>query len=239
MHTDSGTLDIGTGAPAFWAAPAGSGRLPVVIVFMEVLGLDASVEDLCHELASAGVLALAPDFYHGERFTRDQLEQALGRLRTLRDDSVMADVAKAIAALERHARADADRIGVFGVCMGGRLAFLASAVHGTRLRSSVCCYGGGIAPLEDRFGRPPLLDRVEFLQAPMLLVYGAEDASIRPDEHARIAEALSMARRRYVLSVYPEVGHAFLNAHRPGYRADVAASAWKEIKAFLAGSLQA
>lgn len=227
---DSGWLEIGSNVPGFWAAPPGDTVCPAVIVFMEVLGVDASVEALCQRLVRLGYFALAPDFYHGERLTHDQ---AMEKLRTLRDDDVMADVGKALATLRAHRRVDPARIAVLGVCMGGRHAFLANSVHAAQLKAAVCFYGGGIAPVQDRYGRAPLLDRIGSMRAPILLAYGAEDASIQPDEHARVASALSAARHRYTLSVYPGVGHAFLNEQRPGYRTEVADAAWREIEAFL------
>ncbi len=236
-NSDRGWLDIGPGVRGFWAAPEGDTARPAVIVFMEAFGVDASVEEQCQRLARLGYFALAPDFYHGERFTREQVDQALEKLRTLKDDDVMTDTGKALAILRTHRRVDASRIAVLGMCMGGRHAFLANSVHAAQLKAAVCFYGGGIAPVQDRFGRAPLLDRIGSMRAPILLVYGAEDASIQPDEHARIASALSTARHRYTLSVYPGVGHAFLNAHRPGYRIEVADAAWRETEAFLGATV--
>ena len=37
---------------------------------------------------------------------------------------------------------------------------------------------------------------------------------IAPDEHGRIAQALSIAKKRYTLSVFPVAGHGFLSATR-------------------------
>ncbi|MHB1528983.1 MAG: dienelactone hydrolase family protein [Acidiferrobacteraceae bacterium] len=239
MAQQSGGLDLGDGVRGFWAAPEGTGVLPAVIVFMEAFGLDQSVEDLCQRLADLGYFALAPDLYHGERFTREQTEQAIARLRRLRDDEAMVDTTRALAALKAHPRVDESRLAVFGVCMGGRLAFLANSIHAAQLQGAVCCYGGGIAPVEDRLGRIPLLDRIGAMRAPLLLLYGAEDTSIAPDEHARIVSALSAARHRYTLSVFPGVGHGFLNAYRPGYRADVAEAAWRSASVFLGEVLHA
>jgi carboxymethylenebutenolidase len=116
--------------------------------------------------------------------------------------------------------------------MGGRLAFLANATHGARLAAAVSFYGGGIAPAEPK-GRQPLLDRVADVRAPQLLVYGAKDGSIAPDEHARLAQALAAADKRYTMAVFPDAPHAFATFDRESYREAQAKAAWHTTFAFL------
>jgi carboxymethylenebutenolidase len=117
--------------------------------------------------------------------------------------------------------------------MGGRLAFLANAVHGARLAASVSFYGGGIAPAVPRGKRKPLLDRIDDLSAPQLLIYGGRDASIASDEHARIAKALSDANKRYTLAVLPDAPHAFATFDRDSYHPAAAEAAWRIAFAFF------
>lgn len=223
----------------FMVAPGTTTRpVPAVVVLMEAFGVNESVRDLCATLAARGYLALAPDLYQGQVYPLSARERAFAALRALTDDTAMAAVGSALAWLGRAPQVMPGRMAMFGVCMGGRLAFLANSAHAGSLRGAVCFYGGGIAPEQDPFGRPALLDRAACVQGPLWLAYGAEDPSITPAEHGRIAEALSRARRRYTLTVFPGVGHAFLNAYRPGFVPGVAARAWEEALGFLAEILQ-
>ncbi|MDQ2916540.1 MAG: dienelactone hydrolase family protein, partial [Pseudomonadota bacterium] len=112
-------------------------------------------------------------------------------------------------------------------------AFLTNAVHGERLAASVSFYGGGIAPAVAHGKRKPLLDRVPELSAPQLMIYGARDASIASDEHARVAKALSDANKRYTLAVLPDAPHAFATFDRESYHAPAAEAAWRIAFAFL------
>ena len=99
-------------------------------------------------------------------------------------------------------------------------------------------YGGSIAPDgPDRFGRTPPIGEADKMQAPILLGYGAEDQGIPPSEHARIAQTLSAAKKRYTLAVYPGAAHGFLCEERTSYAPKVAERAWLEIIAFLHTSL--
>jgi carboxymethylenebutenolidase len=59
-----------------------------------------------------------------------------------------------------------------------------------------------------------------------MLNYGADDESIPAEEHERIAEALSKAKKRYILSVFPNAGHGFMSDRRDSYAAAPAQEAW-------------
>ncbi|HET7369534.1 MAG TPA: dienelactone hydrolase family protein, partial [Gammaproteobacteria bacterium] len=119
------------------------------------------------------------------------------------------------------------RVMLTGFCLGGRLAFRAHAALADRVAASACFYGGGIAPLEDRFGREDLLGHIARMRAPLMLFYGADDQSIRPDEHGRLVEALSSAGLRYGLHVFADTGHAFFCDERSNYKAAAAAESWE------------
>ena len=129
--------------------------------------------------------------------------------------------------------------GIIGFCMGGRLAFLSNCRFPGRLQAAVSFYGGAIAPgvSPDRLGRIPPIGEAEKMQGPMFLGYGAEDQGITGEEHARIAKTLTDLRKRYVLSVYPGAGHAFLCEERPAYAPKVEPIAWRDSIEFLKANL--
>jgi dienelactone hydrolase len=85
--------------------------------------------------------------------------------------------------------------------------------------------------------RKPLVDRAVDLGAPQLLIYGAQDASIASDEHARIAKALSDANKRYTLAVMPDAPHAFATFDRESYHASAAEAAWRMTFGFFIDTL--
>jgi carboxymethylenebutenolidase len=207
------------------------------MVIMEAFGLNSNIKNVCHRLAKAGYAALAPDFYHGDIYEYTDLQNAIAKLKSLNDDTVMAEVGKGLEFLAGRQEVAADRVGVMGFCMGGRYTFLANAVHADKFKAAAAFYGAGIAPEKDALGRQPLLDRVAAMQAPIMLVYGADDESIAPDEHGRIAQALSTAKKRYILSVFPNAGHGFLSDRRDSYAAAPAREAWQMTMNFFRHNL--
>jgi carboxymethylenebutenolidase len=208
------TVTLAQGLTGYYVRPTGAGPFPAVLVLMEAFGLNAYIKSVCDRLAKAGYAALAPDFYHGATFSYTDRQGAIGKLKSLQDSVVMAELGKAIDFLSQRKEVKANRIGVVGFCMGGRLAFLASQTFPTQIKAAVCFYGGGIAAKSDPLGRRSLLEQVSTIQAPILLIYGAEDTSIPADEHSRITLALSEQKKRYVLSVFPNAGHGFASSDR-------------------------
>jgi carboxymethylenebutenolidase len=220
------------------AHPQGHGRFPGVVVMMEAYGITGHIRAVCERLAKTGFVALAPDIFHGELISYTDTNRAMSKIPTLRDDQVLSEISQTLDWLAAHKNVDPKRLGIIGFCMGGRLAFLANCRFPDRIKAAVGYYGGGISPQgPDRFGRTPPIGEAHEMQTPILLGYGADDQSIPPAEHARIAETLSAAKKRYTLSVYPDAGHAFLCEERANYAPQAAEKAWQEINAFLHANL--
>jgi carboxymethylenebutenolidase len=232
LHTES--ISLAQGVSGYLAKPSGVPGIGVVVL-MEAFGLNAFVKGVCERFARAGYIAVAPDIYHGDIFDYANREGAIARIGRVDDDVAMQEVGLALDALVAHGAREG-RLAVIGFCMGGRLAFLANAVHGDRLAASVALYGGGIAPAVPK-GRKPLLDRAADLGAPQLLIYGAKDVSIASDEHARIAKALSDANKRYTLAVLPDAPHAFATFDRDSYHPAAAEAAWRMTFGFFVDTL--
>src|SRR3972149_5756105 len=134
--------------PAYECQPTGKSPAPAVIVIMEAFGLNSHIKDVTERVAREGYVAIAPDLYH--RFGSpiipyEDLPKALGYLQQLQDDKLMVEVGATIAHLKRQPFVRADRIGIMGFCMGGRVTFLAAARHAADLTAAVPFYGGGIA----------------------------------------------------------------------------------------------
>jgi len=230
----STNLSLNNELDAYVARPDGAGPFPAIVVLMEVFGLKRHIQQACDRLARAGLIAVAPDIYHGQTYDYSDMDGALGHIRRLDDATVMNETGAALDWLDKEPGVDPRRLGVAGFCMGGRFAFLAASRHADRLRAAACFYGGGIAPEgEDRFGRTPPIREAEAIKGPVFLGYGADDQSIGPDEHGRIAATLTGLKKRYSLSVYPGAGHGFLCEERASYAPAAAAEAWPEAIDFL------
>ena len=236
--SNSTSIKISDSLNGYAVQPAGKGSFPGMVVLMEAFGITAHIQSVCERLANAGFAAVAPDIFHGDVFAYTDTDKVRPKIQTIRDDQVMGEMAESLDWLETQHNVNRERLGIIGFCMGGRLAFLAHCRFPDRLQAAVSFYGGGIAPDgPDRFGRIPPIGEAEKTRVPVFLGYGAEDSSITPTEHARVAEKLSSLKKRYTLAVYPGAGHGFLCEERASYAPAMADIAWKEAIGFLQSTL--
>lgn len=234
MATTSSTVQISTPdgtMSGFLARPSEEGKYPAVLVIMEAFGLNQHIKDVATRIAAEGYVALAPDVYYRQANAvvgYDQLPEAISLMTSLRDDAIVQDVSAAVAHLEAQPFVRADRIGITGFCMGGRISFL-SACTIPSLKAAAPFYGGGIGGL---------LDRAAGISCPMLLFFGDQDPFIPNQEVATIRTTLGSLGKNAEVQVYPGAPHGFFCNERDSYRADAAADAWKRLTTFLARHLK-
>jgi carboxymethylenebutenolidase len=232
-------IQITKDLPGYYVTPAGTGKFPAVIVLMEAFGLNKWCKSICDRLAQSGFAAIAPDFYRGATYAYTDVPGAIAKLKSLNDDGIMSDVGKSIEFLAGKPELNTNGIGVIGFCMGGRYAFLANAVYPTKIKAAISFYGGGIdAAAGNPLGQKSLLDRVTAMQSPIMLMYGSEDQLIAADEHGRVATALSKAKKRYILNLFPNAGHGFMSDRRENFSPEAAAEAWMMTTGFLSQNLK-
>src|SRR5690348_13151009 len=231
MSVTGDMIDVG-GMPAYLARAAASGPSPAVLVIQEAFGLNGHIKDVARRVAAEGYVALAPDLYwrggKGRSVGYDQLPEAIGLMQSLNDKDIVADVGSAVGHLEKQSFVRADRIGITGFCMGGRVSFLAACELPGRIKASVPFYGGGI-PVE----------KTEKLGCPVLAFFGEKDAFIPLDgvEHLK-AEAKRLGKNVEVV-VYPGADHGFFCNERASYQKAAAEDSWQRLKAFFAKHLRA
>ncbi|MEA2687879.1 MAG: carboxymethylenebutenolidase [Candidatus Eremiobacteraeota bacterium] len=231
-------VETGGGKRAYYAVPAGNGPFPGVLVFQEAFGVNDYVQGEVRRLAEHGYAAIAPDLFDGETFSYDDRDGIFPRLSVLTDNGMLERVNPAVAFLDAQPEVKKSAYGAVGFCMGGRLAVAVALELGEKIAAAASFYGGGIAPDEQRFFTP-LLDRLRDVKGELLLIYGGEDASIAPKEHARIAEALSTHKKQYTLTVYPGAQHGFASRDRTAvYNADAAEKAWAQTLALFDRTLK-
>ncbi|MDL1951614.1 dienelactone hydrolase family protein [Acidobacteria bacterium ACD] len=203
--------------------PAGKG--PAVVVIQEWWGLVPHVEDLVERLAREGFLALAPDLYHGRSASSPDAARKL--MMELEVDHATEEIEGAGEFLLGRPECSSRRYGIVGFCMGGALAQFVATKDET-VGAAVSFYGGfqKVRPDWDR------------LYAPLLLIYGGEDAGVPASQAEPLAARLRELGKEVEVVVYPGAGHAFFNdTRREAYHAEAAADAWKRTLAFFRRSL--
>jgi carboxymethylenebutenolidase len=207
--------------------PGGSG--PGVIVIQEWWGLNPQIKGVADKLASEGLVALAPDLYHGELAGHDEMDRAGQLMSSMPPDRAARDMSGAVDFVADHPAVTGGGIGVIGFCMGGMLTFILAAIRGDKVKVAVPFYGfpqGGSAP--DWSG----------------LTAVVRGHMADPDDHftadaARALEAELKALGKDVELTIHRAGHAFMNEENPlgTYDAALADELWASSVGLLKAQL--
>lgn len=208
----------GDSVKAWVVYPERRGRAPVVIVVHEIYGLSSWARGVADQLAAAGFIAIAPDLLtmSGAPRTADTVavQDATAATRTLNPDAIQREL-DAVARYGMSLPSAQKRYGIVGFCWGGGLSF-AHAAHSPSLGASVVYYGVSPKP-----------DEMRNIRAPVLGLYGENDARVDATIPAADSILLPLGRT-YVHRILPGAGHGFLRQQAGMNGANMAATreAW-------------
>lgn len=235
---DAGEVWVPVGAeklPAYMAAPAKPGKYPVVIVIPEIFGMHEYQKDMCRRLAKLGYVGvtLDPFFRFGDLTKLTEIRAVVAEANKLADPVMLADLDALVAFVETQPKVNARKIGVTGMCRGGRSVWMFAA-HSKKVKAGVAWYGG-LNPIPGTMPKTPH-DVVADLHAPVLGLYAGADSGIPVAEVARLQEVLKAGNKnakasRFIL--YPNVPHAFHADYRPSYRKEAAEDGWQQMLAWF------
>lgn len=230
------TVPVAGGAmPAYVAAPAKAGRYPVVIVVPEIFGMHEYQKDICRRLAHLGYMGvtLDPFFRFGDLTRITAMAEVVASANKLEDAVMLADLDALVAFIGAQPKAHATRLGITGMCRGGRTVWMYTA-HSNRIKAGVAWYGG-LSPIPPAMPQTPL-SVAGRLNAPVLGLYAGADTGIPVHQVAALQEALKAGNRNSQAStfiLYPNVPHAFHADYRPTYRKEAAEAGWAEMLAWF------
>ena len=239
MTTIEIAVEDGTSMPAYLAQPPADPAPSGVIVVHELFGVNPDIRGVAGDLAAAGFLTIAPEFYHrdaapGRWLERDDAgrEEGFGYLRRLRRDQALADVTAAMTWL--RAQPGIERVAVVGFSAGGHLAYLAACQ--LPISRAAVLYGGWLPSTDIPMSQPtPTLDLTPGITGRMLYLVGEDDALIGAGQREQIRAALAAAGVDHELVSYPGVGHAFFWPATPPFSREARDDAWRRIVKLLAG----
>jgi carboxymethylenebutenolidase len=214
--------------PAYRAQPAKGDNLPTVLVVQEIFGVHEHIKDVVRRLAKAGYLAIAPELYarQGDVSKLANYDEIRPIVAKVPDAQVMSDL-DAAAAWAAANGGSADKLAITGFCWGGRIVWLYAA-HNQRLRAGVAWYGRVEGPGTELQPKNPI-ERVARINAPVLGLYGGDDAGIPNDGVDRMRAALKAAGKPSEIHTYPGTPHGFHADYRPSYRRQAAEDGWKRL----------
>lgn len=186
--------------------PERSTKAPVVVVVHEIFGMSNWIRAVTDQLAADGFIAIAPDFLTGQNLpgAPDSVSMQAGVAAVSKLN--MNDVQSEIDAAAKYAMAlpaALPKYGIVGFCWGGGVSFM-HAVHSPTLGASVVYYGTS-----------PRTDLLSSVRAPVLGLYGGNDArvvmTIPPAD-----SAMKAMGKTYDHTVFDGATHGFLRQQDGG-----------------------
>jgi carboxymethylenebutenolidase len=220
-------LADGTPLRTWVVYPERKDKAPAVIVIHEIFGLSDWIRAVADQLAEDGFIAVAPDLLSGKGPGGGGTDAIGGR----------DDVTKAVRGLagdEVNARLNAVRdyaiklpaangkTATIGFCWGGGKSFAFAAAQ-PALNAAVVYYGTA-----------PEAAALAGLKAPVLGLYGGDDARVNATIEPTAAEMKKLGKT-YATQIYDGAGHGFLRAQggRDGANLKATRQAWPRTIEFL------
>ena len=218
IYTDANSNEL----LGYLALPNTPGPHPGVLLIHEWWGLNEGITILADALAAEGYVVFAPDAYRGE--VTAVFPRALYLRLSTPEEQVFADVDSGLAYLRNLESVDTERVASMGFCFGGGQSLQLGLRQSENLAMTIMYYGAVIT-------EPELLRPLVEAQ-PVLGIFAEEDQQILPTDVLEFEAALTSLGVENQITIYPEVGHGFINEenfNQPGTPGD----AWEEAITFL------
>lgn len=203
---------------------------PGLVLLPEVFNVNDHIRTVADEYAADGFVVVAPDLYWRQEprtylsYDEEGLQKARQLWAKLDVEQFAIDVGDIVSAL--RARPDCNgKIGLVGYCIGGSIAYLASAKH--PIDAAVSYYGIQI----DQH-----LDQADHLRCPVMFHFAKNDAHIPLATVTPVADRAARSDRMTV-QIYDGAGHGFNRRGYPPYHEPSARLARERTLAHLKASM--
>jgi len=202
-------------------------KAPVVIIIHEIFGVSDWIRSVADRLAQDGFIAVAPDYLSGFGPNGGGTESIVSRdsvVRLIRSLSPEESYKRTDAVFEYAAKIPSanGKCATVGFCWGGTRSF-GYACAQPKLKAAVVYYGTS-----------PDAQELSSLGAPVLGLYGADDARVVATVEPASLEIKKLAKK-YEYEIYEGAGHGFLRQQsgRDGSNLRASEKAWPRTLEFL------
>ena len=215
--------------------PAGTGPWPAVMMFQDAFGVRPAAETMAARLAAVGYFVLLPNLLYrsgefapfdpktvwGDDAERQRLMKIVGA--AVSPEQTMRDIGLYLAALEQLPQVKPGGVGIVGYCMGGMLAFRASAAWPEKIAAVACIHGGNL--VNDKPDSPH--SSASKVKARLYFACADNDRSCTPEQREALTNSLKAANVRTQVELYAGKAHGFAVHDTPAFDAEACELHWK------------
>jgi carboxymethylenebutenolidase len=183
------------------AAPAGSGKVPAIVLASAVHGVDEDMRGIADEFAAGGYLAAAPDLFWrsvpGPLGRDDERTKTRSQPRLEKIKAGETDMSDTLAELRKNPQFNG-RAAAMGFCYGGPYAILGPKRLG--YDAGVSCHGTN------------LLDYIKDLEGvkqPVCIIWGDQDHAAPPPVQEAY-RAVPARMKNVEVHIFPGVHHGYM-----------------------------
>jgi len=235
-------------ADAYLSRPDDDGPHPAVLLFMDAIGLRPRLEEMADRIAAHGYAVLVPNLFFRtgrapvipdlvDRLQSEDRTSVFGELRpimaALTPEVAARDTQAYVDFLQQQPGVEATSIATTGYCMGGALSLRAAAQLPERVLAAASFHGGNLAP-DDPAGPQQGAPRI---RAEVYAAHADGDASMPPEQQARLEAALQAAGVTYTSEVYAGASHGFTMSDMAVYDQAAEQRHWDALLGLLARRL--
>jgi carboxymethylenebutenolidase len=212
IQTRDGTMNT------FIFRPDGEGPFPVVIFYMDSVGVREELCDMCRRIATVGYYVIMPNLYYrlarsvdldANRLHDPAYAENLAWMwklnRSLSNTMVEQDTQAVFDFLDTDAAARKGKVGIVGYCMSGRYVFRAAGAFPDRVASSASVYGARL--ITDQPDSAHLL--ASKIKGEMYFACAEHDIYAPPETLKELQSILDKAKIKSRIEIYPEAEHGF------------------------------
>jgi carboxymethylenebutenolidase len=226
VKTPDGTADC------YFVHPA-TGTAPGVVIWPDIFGLRPAFRQMAKRLAESGyaVLVINPFYRTKKAPTADQgaatpIPSLMPLAQSLNETTQMTDAKALIAWLDQQPSVAKNRkIGTQGYCMGGPMAFRASAAVPDRVGAVATFHGGGLVT---KGADSPHLEAAR-TKAQFLICVAANDDARSPTDKDVMKETFAKANLPAEIEVYANAAHGWCPPDSGVYNEPQAEKAWSRL----------
>ncbi len=226
--------------------PDRPGPHPVVVHYMDSVGVREELADMCRRLASVGYCVLLPNLYYrlarsvdldADRLSdpayAEKLELMWKLNRSLSNTMIEQDTAALFDYLASEPAARQGKIGIVGYCMSGRFVYRVAGAYPDRIACAASIYGARLMT--------DLPDSAHFLtdkiKGEMYFACAEHDHYITNETLAQIDSLMKKAGTRGSIEFYPEAEHGFAFPRRRAFHKPSAERHWERLFELFARNL--
>ncbi len=235
IQTSDGAMEV------FVARPDGKGPFPVIIQFMDALGMREELREHARRTAGWGYYVLAPDLLYRSGLKGplnfsdpNGRQQIMAAMAALTDARATHDIEATLELAAGDTAAANGKIGLYGFCMGGRLALVLCQSLGERVAAAASLHPGGLVTDEPNSPHRHL----ERVRAEIYFGIADQDQSATPEQMAQLEKALTAHNIRYQLEWHPGALHGYtMQSRKDVYQETAAEKVRVRMKALFARKL--